>query len=71
MEKRQRIRQFVITHNTECYYGAIGYVTPEQKHCGQAEEILNAQAESKRLARMHRLKVNRKSVNQIEWVKAA
>ncbi len=65
------IRQFVIVYNTKRYHGAIGYVTPEQKHTGQAEEILKERAERKRLVRLHRLEVNRKSVSQIEWKKAA
>ena len=65
------IRQFVIVYNTQRYHGAIGYVTPEQKHTGQAEDILMARAERKRLTRLHRLKVNRESVSQIEWKKAA
>ena len=65
------IREFVTVYNTLRYHGAIGYVTPEQKHTGQAEEILRKRAERKRLARLHRLKVNRQSVNQIEWKKAA
>jgi len=65
------IRQFVIVYNTQRYHGAIGYVTPEQKHTGQAEKILKARAERKRLARLYRLKVNRESTGQIEWEKAA
>jgi len=65
------IRQFVIVYNTQRYHSAIGYVTPEQKHSGQAEDILKARFERKRLARLHRLKVNREQVSQIEWRKAA
>ena len=65
------IRQFVIVYNTQRYHGAIGYVTPEQKHSGQAEEILKARSERKCLARLHRLKLNREPVSQIEWKKAA
>jgi putative transposase len=65
------IRQFVIVYNTQRYHGAIGYVTPEQKHTGQAEGILKERSERKRLARLHRLNVNRQSVSQIEWKKAA
>jgi D-lyxose ketol-isomerase len=61
----------VIVYNTQRYHGAIGYVTPEQKHTSQAEDILMARAERKRLTRLHRLKVNRESVSQIEWKKAA
>ena len=44
------IERFVIVYNAEHYHGAIGYVTPEQKHNGQAEK--------KRLARLHRVRVN-------------
>ena len=65
------IRRFVVVYNTQRYHGAIGYVTPEQKHTGQAEWILKERSERKRLARLHRLNVNRKSVSQIEWKKAA
>ena len=68
---RTIIRQFVIVYNTQRYHGAIGYVTPEQKHSGQAEEILKARSERKRLARLHRLNVNREPVSQMEWKKAA
>jgi len=65
------IQQFVIVYNKQRYHGAIGYVTPEQKHSGQAEEILKARSERKRLARLYRLKVNHESTGQIEWEKAA
>ena len=65
------IRQFVIVYNAQRYHGTIGYVTPEQKHSSQAEEILKARSERKRLARLHRLKVNHEPVSQIEWKKAA
>lgn len=65
------IERFVIFYNTQRYHGAIGYVTPEQKHSGQAEEILRERYQRKRLARLHRLKLNRQSVSQIEWRKAA
>jgi len=65
------IRQFIVVYNTQHYHGAIGYVTPEQKHTGQAKQILKERSERKRLARLHRLNVNRKSVSQLEWKKAA
>lgn len=65
------MQEFVTVYNTQRYHGAIGYVTPEQKHTGQAEEILKERSERKRLARLHRLKVNRQPVSQIEWKKAA
>jgi hypothetical protein len=59
-------QKFVILYNTQRYHGATGYVTPEQKHSGQAEEILKVRSERKRLARLHRLKVNTQSVSQIK-----
>jgi len=65
------IQRFVVVYNTQRYHGAIGYVTPEQKHTGQSESILNERSERKRLARLHRLNVNRQSVSQLEWKKAA
>jgi len=70
-EVKEIIRQFVIIYNTQRYHGAIGYVTPEQKHSGQAEEILKARAERKRLVRLHRLKRNREQVSQPELAQAA
>jgi hypothetical protein len=65
------IDQFITIYNTRRYHGAIGYVTPEQKHTGQAEGILKERSERKCLARLHRLNVNRQSVSQLEWKKAA
>jgi transposase InsO family protein len=70
-ELKEILRQFVIVYNTERYHGAIGYVTPEQKHSGQAEDILKARAERKRLARLNRLKINRGHVSQTELAQAA
>lgn len=65
------IKEFVLVYNTQRYHGGIGYVTPEQKHSGRAEEILRTRSKRKRLARLHRLKVNRESVSPTEWRKAA
>jgi putative transposase len=70
-EIKEIIRQFVIIYNTQRYHGAIGYVTPEHKHSGKADEILEARTERKRLARLHRLKTNREQVSQTELAKAA
>jgi len=60
-----------VVDDTQRYHGAIGYVTPEQKHTGQAEQILKERSERKRLARLHRLDVNRQSVSRLDWKKAA
>lgn len=65
------IRQFIIAYNTKRYHGAIGYVTPQQKHTGQDRKILEARWERKCVARLHRLQVNRESISQIELAKAA
>ena len=65
------IERFIITYNTKRYHGAIGYVTPQQKHTGQDQQILSARRKRKRLARLHRLQVNRQSVSQIQLAKAA
>jgi len=65
------IEKFVLVYNTERYHGAIGYVTPEQRHNGQAEQILRQRAERRRQARLLRLEVNRQCVSQIEWREAA
>ena len=65
------IRHFIAVYNTQRYHGAIGYVTPEQKHTGEAEQILKERSERKRMARLHRLNINRHSVGQSEWKKAA
>ena len=70
-EVKNIIKQFVIIYNTQRYHGAIGYVTPGQKHSGQAEVILSARSERKRLARLYRLKINRQLVSQTELDQAA
>jgi transposase InsO family protein len=70
-ELKEILRQFVIVYNTERYHGAIGYVTPEQKHSGQAQQILKLRTERRRLARLSRLQRNRQQVSQTELAQAA
>jgi len=75
------IAKFIYIYNHERYHGSIGYVTPEQKHSGQADNILKARAERKRQARVKRIEFNRnqnclfvysyRQVDQTEWAKAA
>jgi putative transposase len=65
------IGQFIIVYNKQRYHGAIGYVTPHQKHTGQDRKVLKARGERKCVARLHRLQTNRESVSQIELAKAA
>lgn len=68
---KQVITGFVEVYNTQRYHGAIGYVTPEQKHSGKDNEILEARAERKRLARLRRLNKNRQQIHQNQLAKAA
>ena len=70
-ELKEILRQFVILYNTQRYHGAIDYVTPEQQHSGQAQQILKARAERRRLARLRRLEKNRQQVSQTELAQAA
>lgn len=63
----QMIGNFIDVYNRLRYHGAIGYVTPEQKHSGETEAVLEGRSERKRLVRMRRLEINRNSKNQIQW----
>ncbi len=73
--------KFIYIYNYKRYHGSIGYVTPEQKHTGKADNILKARAERRRHARVKRIKFNRnqiclyedfyRQVDQTEWAKAA
>jgi putative transposase len=65
------IEKFVDVYNHLRYHGAIGYVTPVQKHSGEAEAVLEARFERKRLARIKRLEINRNRDGQIQWRLAA
>jgi len=75
------ISKFIYIYNYKRYHGSIGYVTPEQKHTGQADNILKARAERRRQARVKRIEFNRnqiclyedsyRQVDQTEWAKAA
>jgi putative transposase len=48
-------------YNTERLHGGIGYVTPEQKHNGLADKILEERRKKKANARANRLTTNKKS----------
>lgn len=65
------IENFIEVYNRRRYHGAIGYVTPEQNHSGQAEQIILAQSERRRLARLRRFEINCKRKSQIQWRLAA
>jgi len=56
---------FVRFYNTERYHGAIGYVTPEQRHSGTDKEILARREAKKLLARRQRFERNRHPEDQV------
>jgi transposase InsO family protein len=65
------IENFIDVYNHLRYHGAIGYVIPHQRHSGEAEAVLEARSERKRLARIRRLEINRSRYDQIQWTLAA
>jgi len=58
------IASFVDFYNNNRYHGAIGYVTPHQKHTGQDQQILQARQKRKEEARKRRMEFHRKQVSQ-------
>jgi len=66
------LEEFIRFYNTQRYHGAIGYVTPEQRHNGTDKEIL-ARREAKKLwARRQRLERNSNQKDQVFfWAKVA
>ena len=52
-------------YNNVRLHGAIGYVTPAQRHCGEDREILALRAERLREARQLRLERNRATVEML------
>jgi putative transposase len=52
-------------YNNVRLHGAIGYVTPAQRHCGEDKEILGFRAERLREARQLRLERNRATVEML------
>jgi len=53
--------EFFTFYNTERYHGKIDFVTPVQKHTGKDKQIIERRVEGNNLARMARLKENRKT----------
>ncbi len=58
-ELRVMLETFIEYYNNKRYHGAIGYVTPSQKHNGEAEKILAERRARKQRARLKRLNINR------------
>ena len=53
------IEGFVLYYNERRYHGAIGYVTPQQRHTGQDEAIRQQRQQRKQQARQRRLRIHR------------
>ncbi|MCK5329597.1 MAG: IS3 family transposase [Candidatus Latescibacteria bacterium] len=60
----EMIASFVEYYNHRRYHGAIGYVTPQQKHTGEDQRILHARQKRKEQARQRRLEIHRQYVFQ-------
>ena len=65
------LEAFIRFYNTERYHGAIDYVTPAQKHSGQAEDILKARTQRKEQARLKRIEYHKAQTDQNQERKAA
>lgn len=65
------LAQFIFFYNTQRYHGAIGYVTPEQKHTGRDQILLAQRAAKKIQARKIRLEINSKRKDQVFLAQAA
>ena len=59
------IADFVDYYNYHRYHGAIGYVTPHQKHIEQDEQILQERLNRKEQARQRRLETHRQQSSRI------
>lgn len=57
-DAKKNIYQFVNDYNTIRPHQAIGYVTPEQKYTGKAEELIAIRKRKKAVARRRRRKLN-------------
>ena len=57
------IAQFVDYYNHQRHHGAIEFVTPQQRHTGQDQQILQARRQRRQEARQHRLEVHRKQAS--------
>ena len=65
------LAEFIGFYNTQRYHGAIGYVTPQQKHTGQDQTILAQRMERRLQARKRRLEINGKLKDHASLAQAA
>ena len=59
------IAAFIDYYNHHRYHGTIEYVTPQQKHTGQDQQILQARRQRKEDARHRRLEMHRHQASQV------
>lgn len=57
-DAKKNIYQFVDDYNTNRPHQAIGYVTPEQKYTGKADEVIASRKQKKEAARRRRRVIN-------------
>jgi transposase InsO family protein len=65
------IASFVEFYNRFRYHGAIGYVTPQQRHSGQDQQVIEARQQRKEVARQRRLEVHRQQASRDTHLPAA
>lgn len=65
------ITQFVTYYNEARYHGAIGYVTPQQRHTGQEEQVRQARRQRQQQARQLRLANHRSQTTPPEILEKA
>lgn len=70
-EVEEVIAAFIEYYNYSRYHGAIGFVTPQQKHTGQHHLIIEARRQRKEAARQRRLSTHRQQSSHATAVEAA
>jgi transposase InsO family protein len=70
-ELEEIIATFIEYDHHHRYHGAIGCVTPQQKHTGQDQQILQARRERQEAARQQRLAVHRQQASLTKDLEAA
>jgi len=71
-ELKHILEEFIRFYNTQRYHGAIGYVTPDQKHKWEDKKILVQREAKKILARRRRFEINSNRKDQVFfWAQAA
>jgi len=66
LEAQRDIARFINYYNNQRLHQGIGFVTPNDKHAGVAEQIYNARKEALTKARQRRININKSSSTIIE-----